>query len=114
MARQVKNIIRSHITDKTNWDAFSLEFESDYPGLLDLIRTSYPTLTPTDLKICIYVFSNLRTHQISRLLNILPDSVKKSRQRVRRKLGISHLDITIAEHIAQLYAQMQRSNNENN
>ena len=114
VARQVKNIIRSHITDKTNWDAFSLEFESDYPGLLDLIRTSSPALTPTDLKICIYVFSNLRTHQISRLLNILPDSVKKSRQRVRRKLGISHLDITIAEHIAQLYAQMQRSNNENN
>ncbi|MBQ6051011.1 MAG: hypothetical protein IJL35_10530 [Bacteroidaceae bacterium] len=113
VARQVKNVIRTHLTDETGWDTFSLEFENDYPGLLDLVRTTYPSLTPTDLKVCIYTFIHLRTHQISRLLNILPDSVKKSRQRVRRKLGISYLDVTIAEHLTQLYDQMKRGENDN-
>ena len=112
--RQVKNIIRHHITDETNWDTFSLELENDYPGLLNMISTTYPTLTPTDLKICVYALSNLNTNQISRLLNILPDSVKKSRQRVRRKLGINYLDITIAQHISDLYDQMKNKNEADN
>ncbi|MBO4642762.1 MAG: hypothetical protein J5661_07920 [Bacteroidaceae bacterium] len=114
VVRQVKNIIRHHITDETNWDTFSLELENDYPGLLNMISTTYPTLTPTDLKICVYALSNLNTHQISRLLNILPDSVKKSRQRVRRKLGINYLDITIAQHISDLYDQMKNKNEVDN
>lgn len=114
VVRQVKNIIRHHITDETNWDTFSLELENDYPGLLNMISTTYPTLTPTDLKICVYALSNLNTHQISRLLNILPDSVKKSRQRVRKKLGISYLDISIAQHISDLYDQMKNKNEVDN
>jgi len=108
VTRQVKNIIRSYISDTTSRDALSLEFEHDYPGLIDLIRATYPSLTPTDLKICIYSFIKLDTHQISHLLNILPESVKKSRQRVRKKLGISGVDITIEQHISDLYTSQQK------
>ncbi len=108
VTRQLKNIIRSHSSDHTSWDALSLEFENDYPGLIDHIRSTYPSLTLTDLKVCIYSFTKLDTQHISRLLNILPESVKKSRQRVRKKLGISGLDITIAEHISNLYVNLQK------
>ncbi|MCE7996933.1 MAG: sigma-70 family RNA polymerase sigma factor [Roseivirga sp.] len=52
----------------------------------------YPRLTSYDLRLCIYLKSNLSTKEISLLLNITPDSVKKAKHRLRKKLYVKSGD----------------------
>lgn len=40
------------------------------------------------MRLCTYLKSNLSTKEISVLLNITPDSVKKAKHRLRKKLSM--------------------------
>ena len=45
-------------------------------------------LTTYDIRLCNYLKSNLSTKEIATLLNITPDSVKKAKHRLRKKMQI--------------------------
>ena len=55
------------------------------------LKQRYPKLTAYDLRLCTYLKANLSTKEIATLLNITPDSVKKAKHRLRKKLGINPL-----------------------
>ncbi|MCE7993644.1 MAG: sigma-70 family RNA polymerase sigma factor [Roseivirga sp.] len=59
----------------------SLEFQTE-------LKNQYPKLTPYDLRLCTYLKANLSTKEMATLLNITPDSVKKAKHRLRKKLAI--------------------------
>ncbi|WP_141719636.1 helix-turn-helix transcriptional regulator [Roseivirga misakiensis] len=50
------------------------------------IKQRYPNLTAYDLRLCTYLKTNLSTKEIATILNITPDSVKKAKHRLRKKL----------------------------
>ncbi|OEK07437.1 hypothetical protein BFP71_00060 [Roseivirga misakiensis] len=50
------------------------------------IKQRYPHLTAYDLRLCTYLKANLSTKEIATLLNITPDSVKKAKHRLRKKI----------------------------
>ncbi|MDE7343980.1 MAG: hypothetical protein K2N19_08205, partial [Muribaculaceae bacterium] len=52
-----------------------------------------PEVTEGDIRLAIYIRAGLTTKQISRMLLLQPDSVKKNRQRLRRHL---HLDSAVS------------------
>lgn len=52
------------------------------------LKARYPQLTAYDLRLCTYLNSNLTTKEIATLLNITPDSVKKAKHRLRKKLSL--------------------------
>ncbi|MCE7993633.1 MAG: helix-turn-helix transcriptional regulator [Roseivirga sp.] len=54
----------------------------------DRLKATYPHLTAYDLRLCTYLKSNLSTKEIAILLNITPDSVKKAKHRLRKKLHL--------------------------
>ncbi len=66
-----------------------LELEQDNKDFQVRMKRCYPNLTPYDLRLCIYLKANLSTKEISRILNITPDSVKKAKHRLRKKLRIN-------------------------
>lgn len=55
----------------------------------DRLKQRYPNLTAYDLRLCTYLKANLTTKEIATLLNITPDSVKKAKHRLRKKLNSS-------------------------
>ncbi len=57
------------------------KFQSD-------LKKLYPRLTNYDLRLCIYLKANLSTKEIALISNITPDSVKKAKHRLRRKLRL--------------------------
>lgn len=69
-----------------------LELESSNSRFQDRLKHQYPVLTPYDLRLCTYLKSNLTTKEISLLLNITPDSVKKAKHRLRKKLSLRPAD----------------------
>ncbi|MCE7996925.1 MAG: helix-turn-helix transcriptional regulator [Roseivirga sp.] len=51
------------------------------------LKTQYPKLTAYDIRLCTYLKASLSTKEIALLLNITPDSVKKAKHRLRKKVG---------------------------
>lgn len=76
------------ILERRLMDHLLLELEASNGGFQHLLKLRYPTLTAYDLRLCTYLKSNLSTKEIATLLNITPDSVKKAKHRLRKKLGM--------------------------
>ena len=68
-------------------------FEQINPVFLTALQEKHPDLTPNDVRILSYFYLNLSTKEIAILLNILPDSLKKKKQRLATKLGIETTDM---------------------
>lgn len=70
-------------------DHLLLELESSNSRFQHKLKNRHPALTPHDLRLCTYLKSNLSTKEIALLLNITPDSVKKAKHRLRKKLRLT-------------------------
>lgn len=66
-----------------------VELQVSNHKLQEKLKQHYPRLTVYDLRLCTYLKTNLSTKEIATLLNITPDSVKKAKHRLRRKLGLN-------------------------
>ena len=64
------------------------ELEGSHSSYLDGLKSDYPGLTPYELRLCAYMRSNLTNKEIALILNIQPESVKKAKQRLRKKLTV--------------------------
>ncbi len=69
-------------------DHLLLELESAHRDFRGQLSALYPRLTPYDLRLCTYLKANLSTKEIATLLNITPDSVKKAKHRLRKKISL--------------------------
>ncbi len=73
-------------------DHLLLELETANSLFQRKLKDRHPALTPYDLRLCTYLKSNLSTKEIATLLNITPDSVKKAKHRLRKKLLLKPAD----------------------
>ena len=77
------------ILEKRLMDHLLLELESSNSRFQAQLKNEYPELTAYDLRLCTYLKSNLSTKEIATLFNITPDSVKKAKHRLRKKLHMN-------------------------
>lgn len=64
------------------------ELEGTHQSYLTKLKCLNPRLTPYELRLCAYMKSNLTTKEIATILNIQPASVKKAKQRLRKKVRV--------------------------
>ena len=78
-------------TDKNDddWNHFAIYFDQVHNNFLGTMKTKFPGLSSTDLKLCAYLRLNLTSKEIAQLLNISLKGVEISRYRVRKKLGLA-------------------------
>lgn len=69
-------------------DHLLLELESSNRHFQLQLKSRHPGLTSYDIRLCTYLKSNLSTKEIATLLNITPDSAKKAKHRLRKKLSM--------------------------
>lgn len=62
------------------------EIDSEFS---ERLREAHPSLTDSDIKICIYIALGLDTKHIARIAHIRPESVKQARWRLRSKMGLA-------------------------
>jgi DNA-binding CsgD family transcriptional regulator len=75
-------------TVETDWNQFSMHFDSVHSNFLMVIKERFPNLSPSELKLCAYLRMNLSTKEIAQLMNISARSVEVSRYRLRKKLQL--------------------------
>ncbi|HYO21206.1 MAG TPA: triple tyrosine motif-containing protein, partial [Flavisolibacter sp.] len=72
-----------------NWEHFAHHFDKVHNDFLVVLKSHYPALTPSELKLCAYLRMNLSNKEIAQLVNISTRGVEIARYRLRKKLGIS-------------------------
>lgn len=79
-------------------EVFESAFDEVHEEFLQRVKSRYPQLTPTELRLCAYLKMNLPTKEIAPLLNISVRGVEIGRYRIRKKMGISR-DINLTTHL---------------
>ena len=75
------------LTDN-DWQSFKDYFEKVHPNFNSKLRKEFPTITESEERLFLLMKLNLRTKEIAAILGISNDSVKKNRNRLRKRLNL--------------------------
>jgi len=78
---------------------FNQKFNSIHPSFFDTLRSEHPELTKSELRFCAYLKLNLDRAQVANIHNITTEAIRKTRYRVRKKLGLSP-DVSLEDYIS--------------
>jgi tetratricopeptide (TPR) repeat protein len=73
---------------KNEWREFELRFNEIHPDFFKKLKDWFPDLSPSDQKIAALLWLNLSSKEIASITSRTADSVKISRSRLRKKLGL--------------------------
>jgi len=80
--------ILNNLQTKKDWKEFMWHFRQVHPSFFIQIHEQYPGLTDHELRLAAFLKTNLSTKEMSQILHVTPGAISKSRQRLRKKLGI--------------------------
>lgn len=78
----------SIILTEAHWEQFKLLFERVYPNYLLRLRTTYPELTPAEVRLICLSRLSLSTREMAHRLGVSTDTVFKTRYRIRKKADL--------------------------
>lgn len=87
--RAVFRILEDTEKNDDDWTNFAVYFDKVHNNFLSRLKTCYPALSSTDLKLCAYLRLNLSSKEIAQLLSISPKGVEISRYRLRKKMKLT-------------------------
>ncbi|MCF8337751.1 MAG: tetratricopeptide repeat protein [Bacteroidales bacterium] len=95
--KKVSRLLSTNYSNEEEWEQLMMHFEKVHPGFFDKLRNKFSDLTDYDLRLAAYLKINLNSKEIAQVLNITPSAVKKSRQRLRKKMDLPG-EIDFAEY----------------
>ena len=85
---RIKKLINQNIESEHDWEMFENLFDQAYENFFKRLKSGYPDLTPSDLKLCAYLRMNLSSKEIAPLINITVRGVEERRYRLRKRLNL--------------------------
>ena len=82
------NLYNQRILTDTDWFSFKTHFGKAYPGYLSRLRLAYPDITNSEEKLFLFIKLNLKSKETAAILGISAESVKKSRNRLRKRIQL--------------------------
>lgn len=73
-----------------DWDKFKMLFEKLYPLFFQHLKTKAPDISLAEQRMAALTHLHLTTRQMASMQGISPDSVHKTRQRLRQRLSVSN------------------------
>ena len=93
--------LSKHLKQNPQLDSFFSHFEEVNPEFSSRLLKRNPNLTQQDVRFLIYLYMNLGNNEIASLLNITPQSCRKRKERIVKKLNIPN-NISLAAYIANI------------
>ena len=85
--RIVMLLKRENASDK-DWEVFKTYFADVHNDFDQKLKTIYTDITEKEIRLAAFLRMNLTTKEIAVTLNVLPDSILKSKYRLKKKLGL--------------------------
>lgn len=86
--RKFNEVLNLQILTEEDWESFKLAFEGVHPGFFSKLRYHYPDITVSELRLAALIKLKLSLKESAAMLGISPESVKKSRYRLKKKLDV--------------------------
>jgi hypothetical protein len=83
----VQRLDRFIILTEEDWLEFKKLFDNVYPNFLRDVPLKFPELTLSEIRLLALIKLNLSVTEMANTLGILPQSVRKTRQRLMKKIG---------------------------
>lgn len=71
---------------ESNWKAYLISFEKLHPSFYATLEQKNIFLTKSEKRLCAFIFQDLTINQIAAIIHVNPNSIEKSRFRLRKKL----------------------------
>ena len=91
--KQLNDLLISHLMTETNWNNFKNIFIYEQKEFYQKITDNLPNVTDSNLRIIFLNRLGLNNVEISRLVGTSPESVKKAKQRLKKKYPKTELFI---------------------
>lgn len=91
--QQLQKLLDSHLMTDDNWRKFKEVFQQEYPVYFETLVNDFPNLTESNLRIITLMKLGLSNQEISSLLGITIEAVKKSKQRLKKRFGEKYEDL---------------------
>lgn len=82
------NLINASLLTNEDWDEFRRRFERVFPYFFTQLHAQFKNLTPAEERLLALSRLKIDTRQMSRMLGISPSSVRTTKYRLRKRLGI--------------------------
>ena len=90
--RQVRTKLKELPCEMIDFGKFEAQFATVHPEFRAKLETTYPDLTPQEIKICMLMHVNLQTAAIARLTCLSERTVESHRLSVRKKMCLERED----------------------
>ena len=72
-----------------DWENFSHLFDKVHTGFLVKLKEKFPHLTPAEVRLLSLTRLKLSTKEMASMLGVSADTIKKTRQRLRKKIDLA-------------------------
>jgi DNA-binding CsgD family transcriptional regulator len=97
----IDDLLHQTILTESDWEKFKTLFEKIHPGFFLKLKEKVADITTAELRLAALTRLHLNTKQIAAILAISPNSVNKTRQRMRQRFQL-HTDSNMKEFIIRL------------
>lgn len=86
--RRIATLLKKENASDKNWETFKSYFVDVHKNFDDKLR-QYGDITENEIRLAAFLRMNLTTKEIAAILNVMPDSIFKSKYRLKKKLGLA-------------------------
>lgn len=86
--RRLVLLLNKESTEDKDWEIFKSYFSEVHNNFDEKLKNRSQDITDKEMRMASFLKMNLSTKEIATLLNVLPDSVLKSKYRLKKKLNI--------------------------
>jgi len=90
--KDLNKIIKDSLNIDKDWEQFKSMFEKVHQNFFIKLKQICPELTESELRLCAYLKISLSNHEIVRIFNINPGTLKTNRYHIRKKLNLENKD----------------------
>ena len=81
-------LLKKESAEDKDWEVFKSYFSEVHNNFDNKLKTIYKDITEKEIRLASFLRMNLSTKEIASMLNVLPDSVLKSKYRLKKKLNL--------------------------
>ncbi|WBU89003.1 tetratricopeptide repeat protein [Cellulophaga omnivescoria] len=86
--RRILMLLKKQTADDKDWDLFKSYFADVHNDFDNKLKAIYTDISEKEIRLAAFLRMNLSTKEIAAIFNVLPDSILKSKYRLKKKLGL--------------------------
>lgn len=99
--RRLVMLLKKESAEDKDWEVFKSYFSEVHNNFDHKIKSIAADISEKEIRLASFLKMNLTTKEIASMLNVLPDSVLKSKYRLKKKLGLDK-DTDLTEYLSSL------------